>query len=271
MSRPFALSPHPVNVPHHPTKSFNPAEAGAMATTFEQKSTKASQGCPRSHFEQSYRDSLAQLALLQQKLRQHTLATIDLERSALEYYYSNVICFDGYDGEQMAQQNSSSHHYYFRSSISQARRLRYEKRTREECQQRQERARIERLEEETHASVICGVLATEQEAVQAAEEENNALRKQLVQGETERLRCERELNELRKRQQDAENKRAKILANIRRIEEGKKKQMEDVDGTRLLLSIKREELEVAQAELRRREMIVEDLRNAIALLTRGKK
>ncbi|KEG13022.1 hypothetical protein DQ04_01261030 [Trypanosoma grayi] len=257
-----ALLVRPANVPR---PAFTATKATPRRTDSVEMKGK------RSAFEVAYEESLAQLALLQQKLEQQAAASLQLERNTLEYYYTNAICFESYDGERVPQQNSGWHHYYFTSVISHARRERRERRMREELQIQDERRRVQVLEDDVRERILKGALEEQRGGVAEVEADNNTLQQHLAQRVAEGQRCRECLQQEQERQTALQQQRMDCEARIRKLEAGKREQMENADATRLQVCEQRAELAVAQAELQRREKVVSDLREAIGRLTRKRR
>ncbi|RNC54471.1 hypothetical protein TcCL_ESM08096 [Trypanosoma cruzi] len=260
------LSARPVNVTRCPMTSLKKKTQSVWPAPSTTTTTRR-----KSPFELAYEESLAQLELLQQKLEQQALVSLHLERNTLEYYYTNTICFEGYDGESVPQQNSGFHHYYFTSVVSMARRERRERRAREERQLQEERRRVQLLEDDVRERIINGVLAEQRDVVRKSEEENAALQQHLAQKLAEAETCGKRLQEHEQRQRVIQQERVESVRRTMQLEEGKLKQMENVDATRLVLSKEREELAAVQAELKKREAVVNNLRETIARLSRKRR
>ncbi|ESL10935.1 hypothetical protein TRSC58_01324 [Trypanosoma rangeli SC58] len=258
----FAAASKRPQQPRQPALSVRPVNVTTQSIAQTKK---------KSLFELAYKETLAQLELLEQKIRQQSLASLQLERNTLEYYYTNTICLENYDGEDVSQQNGGWHHYYFTSAISKARHERRERRAREEQQLQEERRKVQLLEQDVRDRIINGVLAEERDAVKRSEDENVVLQQHLTQKLAEAAACSKSLQENEERQQIMLQERVESARRIQRLEEGKQKQMENVDATRLVLSREREELEAAQAKLERREKVVSDLRETIARLSRKRR
>lgn len=263
-----ALSTQPVNVSRRP---FMSSKARPQPNRFAPSAKSTKTATPKSCFELAYEESLSQVRLLEEKLRQQALLACQLERNALEYYYTNDICFEDYDGEDIPQQNSGLHHYYFTSVICQARRERRERHAREEEQLQNERRRVQLLEDDVRDHLINGALAEHRREVEDSEKENNALQQHLAGKLLEEETCRESLSSAEERQKEAHLKQQESAARIQQLEEGRRRQMEDADATRLLLGKEREELAAAQAELQKREKVVNDLRATIGQLTRKRR
>ncbi|RNF08969.1 hypothetical protein TraAM80_02377 [Trypanosoma rangeli] len=259
----FAAASKRPKQPRQPALSVRPVNVAAQSIA---QTTKK-----KSLFELAYKETLAQLELLEQKLRQQSLVSLQLERNTLEYYYTNTICLEGHDGEEVLQQNGGWHHYYFTSAVSKARHERRERRAREEQQLQEERRKVQLLEQDVRDHIINGTLAEERDAVKRSEDENVELQQQLTQKLAEAAVCSKSLQDYEERQRVMQQERAESMRRIQRLKEEKQKQMENVDATRLVLSKEREELEAAQAELKRREKVVSDLRETIARLSRKRR
>ncbi|RNF27029.1 uncharacterized protein Tco025E_00713 [Trypanosoma conorhini] len=262
-----ALSVRPVNA----SARRPPASAKVASLSIGPAQSIARATRKKSPFELAYEEALAQLDLLEQKLGQLALVSLQLERNTLEYYYTNTICLEDYDGEQVSQQNSGWHHYYFTSAVSKARRECRERRACEARQLQEERRRVQLIEEEVHDHVINGSLAEQRDAVRQSEDENVALQQHLTQKLAEAGNCSKRLQENEERQRALQQERVESARRIQRLEEEKQNQMDNVDATRLVLCKNREELEAAQAELEKREKVVSDLRETIARLSRKRR
>ncbi|KAH9577257.1 hypothetical protein LSM04_001286 [Trypanosoma melophagium] len=260
------LTSRPLNVPSRGLRGAKPT-----TTLQKQKESLQSKTRKKTEYEEKYEESLAQLALLQQKLEQQTLVAMQLERNMLEYYYANSISFEGYDGEQVPQQNSISHHYYFSSLISKARRERRERRAREEQLLQEEQRRVESVIEDIQTRIIHGSLAEERSIVAEAEKELTLLQQHLTEKLEEGKACQASLLQEQNREKELQQERIESEKRIQQLEEEKQQQMENVDITRVQLEKHREELAVAQAELRKREDVVAELRETIVRLTRKRK
>ncbi|CBH10584.1 hypothetical protein, conserved [Trypanosoma brucei gambiense DAL972] len=270
-SRSVNLPPRSANLANKTSTVTKPsASPPASATSRSNRKSDPASNEKVSDSKLEYENALAQLQLIQQKLRQQTLTACHLEREALEFYYSHVICFEGYSGEPMPQQQSSSHHYYFNSTIARARQTDRERRATEEQQLQRERCRVEHLEEELRSSVVMKRLEGERCAVRSAEAEKEALERQLAQKHAERNSREEELQKQREKLQQMRREFLEREAEIRQLEIGKRKQMEDMETIRLQLKTQRGELDSAQTELQRREKVVEDLQQTIERLSRKK-
>ncbi|ORC93556.1 uncharacterized protein TM35_000014330 [Trypanosoma theileri] len=253
------------------TPNVQPRDGRGVKSIPQQKESLQTKTKKKTEYEEKYEEALAQLALLQQKLEQQTLVSMQLERNVLEYYYTNAISFEDYDGERVPQQNSLSHHYYFTSLISKARRERRERRAREEKILQEEKRRVQSLVEDIQTRILHGTLAEERIQVEEAEKELKTLQQHLAEKLDDGKACQVSLLEELNRQKELQQEYIDCEKKIQKMEEVKEQQMMNVDATRVQLEKQREELVVAQAELRKREDVVAELRETIVRLTRKRK